>query len=223
VFEPGSASGTVKFPPDKLIKCIIGEVKRHNGLVVVDEVTTGFGRTGKWYGFNHYDLEPDIVACGKGLGNGYPISAVAMKRRIADELEAKQFHYVQSHQNDPLGCAVVKEVIATIKEERLVERSARLGRQLFSDLCRLAERCDFVQEVRGRGLMICMQLCEDVPGSPNSTLIFREMLRRGFLIGYHPTHNVIRFFPSLTIKEEEITNLVGNIERVLNEQAHEFD
>ena len=223
VFEPGSASGTVKFPPDKLIKGIIGEVERHNGLVVVDEVTTGFGRTGKWYGFNHYDLEPDIVACGKGLGNGYPISAVAMKRRIAEELEAKEFHYVQSHQNDPLGCAVAKEVIATLKEEKLVERSARLGRRLFSDLCRLAERFDFVHEVRGRGLMIGMQLCEGVPRSPNSTLIFREMLRRGFLIGYHPTHNVIRFFPSLTIEEGEIARLVGTIERVLSEQTQELD
>jgi acetylornithine/N-succinyldiaminopimelate aminotransferase len=221
VFEPGSASGTVKFPPDKLIDLIIGEIQRHDGLIVVDEVTTGFGRTGKWYGFNHYDLEPDIVACGKGLGNGYPISAVAMTRRVADELEAKQVHYVQSHQNDPLGCAVVKEVIATLKEETLVDRSARRGRCILSDLRHIADRCDGVEEVRGRGLMIGMQLCGGVPGSPSSALVFKKLLQRGFLIGYDPAQNVIRFLPSLTIEEEEIAHFIGSLERVLNEQAHE--
>ncbi len=217
MFEPGSASGTVRFPPDKLIDLIIREIKQHDGLVAVDEVTTGFGRTGKWYGFNYYEIKPDIVACGKGLGNGYPISAVVMNRRIADELEAKDFHYVQSHQNDPLGCAVAKEVITVIKEEQLIERSAKLGKKLLSDLRDVAKRCDFVKEVRGRGLMIGMQLCDDVPGNPRSAVVFNKMLRDRFLIGYNLKQNVIRFFPSLTIEEEEIVNLVGNIERVLNE------
>ena len=217
VFEPGSSSGTVTFPPDKLINLIIREMQQHDGLVVVDEVTTGFGRTGKWHGFNHYDLEPDIVACGKGLGNGYPISAVAMNRRIAGALEAKEFHYVQSHQNDPLGCTVAKEVIAILKDEQLIERSARLGKRLWCDLRDVAERHDCVKEVRGRGLMISMQLCDDVQGSPSSAIVFERMLRDRFLIGYNPTQNVIRFLPSLTIDEEEIVNLVGNIEHVLNE------
>ena len=219
VFEPGSASGTVKFPPNKLIDLLVREVKRHQGLIAVDEVTTGFGRTGQWYGYNHYALEPDMVACGKALGNGYPISAVAMTRRIADELEERKFHYVQSHQNDPLGCAVAKEVIAAIKEGKLVERSAKLGRRLFSDLCHLAKRYNFVEEVRGRGLMISMQLLKGVPGSPGSRCIFSKLFHRGFLVGTHPTQNIIRFFPSLTIEEEAIANLVENIECVLNEQA----
>ncbi|NIM98894.1 MAG: aminotransferase class III-fold pyridoxal phosphate-dependent enzyme, partial [candidate division Zixibacteria bacterium] len=86
VFEPGSSSGKVKFPPQKLIQLIVGKIRNSGGLVVVNEVTTGLGRTGKWYGFNHYGIEPDIIAFGKGLGNGYPVSAAAMKKEIAQKL-----------------------------------------------------------------------------------------------------------------------------------------
>jgi len=223
VFEPGSASGTVRFPPNKLIDLLEKEIRLHKGLVVVDEVTTGLGRTGKWYGFNHYALEPDIVVCGKGLGNGYPISAVAMKHQIADELEAGNFHYIQSHQNDPLGCAVAKEVIAAIKEEKLVERSAELGGRLLDNLRNIAEQCGFVEGVRGRGLMVSMQLLDNVQGSRNSKFLFDKMLLRGFLVGCNPTENVIRFLPSLTIEEKEIGNLAGNLEHILNETSDEID
>jgi len=83
-------------------------VKQADGLIVANEVTTGMGRTGKWFGFQHYDIRPDIVCLGKGLGNGYPVSAVAMGQSIAEKSENSGFRYAQSHQNDPLGCAVAK-------------------------------------------------------------------------------------------------------------------
>jgi acetylornithine aminotransferase len=134
VLEPGAASGTVKFPPQKLVDSLVKETKQHNGLVVIDEVTTGLGRTGKWYGFNHYQLQPDIIACGKGLGNGYPVSAIAMGHDIAEKLEKRDFHYVQSHQNDPLACTIAKEVINVIKEEGLIQRSSNMGDYLLSCL-----------------------------------------------------------------------------------------
>ncbi len=108
IFEPGSASGLVKFPPHGLVQTLVGIIRQRGGLLVVDEVTTGLGRTGAWYGFEHYALQPDIVALGKALGNGYPVSAVAMTHDLADRLEQDGFHYVQSHQNDPLGCAIVR-------------------------------------------------------------------------------------------------------------------
>ena len=75
VLEPGSSSGAVRFPPKELIDTMARLTAHHEGLLVVDEVTTGLGRTGEWYGFQHYGLKPDIVALGKGLGNGYPTSA----------------------------------------------------------------------------------------------------------------------------------------------------
>jgi len=126
VLEPGSASGTIRFPSVQLVDLLTKGIRRKNGIVVVDEVTTDMGRIGQWYGFNHYRIEPDIVAYGKGLGNGYPVSAVAMRHDIAEKLEKSGFHYVQSNKNDPLACAVAKEVINVIRDEEVIQRSSSL-------------------------------------------------------------------------------------------------
>ncbi len=214
VLEPGSASGNVKFPPDKLVDFVVKEVKRHGGLLVVDEVTTGLGRTGKWYGFDHYGLRPDIVAFGKALGNGYPVSAVAMKKDVAAALEKREFRYVQSHQNDPMGCAVADEVIRVIEEEGLVERSAVLGNRFLGQLREMSNECGLVTEARGRGLMIAVEFAK-AEGNSTATRAYREMLRRGFLIGYNPRSRVIRFLPPLTIGEKEIENVLENLRSVL--------
>jgi acetylornithine/N-succinyldiaminopimelate aminotransferase len=214
VFEPGSSSGKVKFPPEKLISLLVKEVGNFGGLILVNEVTTSFGRTGKWYGFNHYNIKPDIIAFGKGLGNGYPVSAVAMKKEIATELENNKFRYVQSHQNDPLGCAVASEVIRIIREGDLVTRSHKLGSQLTNLLTELQNRFPFIKEVRSRGLMIGMEFSKP-QNDFNVELVFNEMLKRGFVIGYNPDADLIRFLPPLTIEEGEIEAVAKNLNIVL--------
>jgi acetylornithine aminotransferase len=186
-------------------------VQRRQGLVVVDEVTTGMGRAGAWYGFEHYRLEPDVVALGKGLGNGYPVSAVAMTRDVAQGLEESGFHYAQSHQNDPLGCAVAREVIGVIRELGLIERSERVGAHLLGELRRVAERRDGVREVRGRGLMIAMELERGMP----AISVYSELLERGFIVGCKPAANLLRFYPPLIIGEEEIAGLLESLDQVL--------
>ena len=219
VFEPGSSSGKVKFPPDKLIDLLVKEIRDSGGLIIVDEVSTGFGRTGKWYGFNHYGIEPDIIAFGKGLGNGYPISAVAMKREIAQELEGRNLRYVQSHQNDPLGCAIASEVIKIIREDDLVSRSHALGSKFIGRLNELGNGLPFVKEIRGRGLMASIELSESKPNL-NVESISNQMLKRGFIIGFNPNASLMRFLPPLTIPEKEIENMVESLDHVLTGQAH---
>lgn len=214
VFEPGSSSGQIRFPPKKLIQLIFKEVENSGGLIIVDEVTTGFGRTGKWYGFNHYKIRPDIIAFGKGLGNGYPVSAVVMKNEIATELENNKFHYVQSHQNDPLGCAIANEVIQIIREEDLVNRSDKLGVKLIGYSNQLKTRYSFVKQVRGRGLMVGMEFSKS-NDNLDVELLSNEMLKRGFIVGVNPNANVIRFLPPLTIEEHEIEALIENLGIVL--------
>jgi acetylornithine aminotransferase len=101
VFEPGgSGSSFVRFPPGDVVQAIVSRIRQAGGWIVANEITTGMGRTGKWFGFQHYNIQPDIVALGKGLGNGYPVSAVAMRRDMAEKLEESGFRYAQSHQND---------------------------------------------------------------------------------------------------------------------------
>jgi len=141
-----------------------GIVQRWQGLVIVNEVTTGLGRTGVWCGYRHYGLRPDIVALGKRLDNGYPVSAVVMVQDVAGSLENGAFRYAQSHQNDPLGCAIASEVIAVMREEGVVGRSNRVGTRFVRELGLLGERHRAVKEVRGKGLMIATEWEEDCEG-----------------------------------------------------------
>ncbi len=217
VFEPGSASGQVKFPPKPLVQYLANRVKEQRGTIVVNEVTTGMGRTGKWFGFQHYGLEPDMVALGKGLGNGYPVSAVAMAQSIATQLENHGFHYAQSHQNDPLGCAIASEVITVLREEKLIERSRRIGIRFQEGLRQLGARYPIVADVRGRGLMLALQF-ENRRGMSAAT-IYRELLDEAFLVGYYPTANLLRFDPALTIAEEDIALLLEKLKQILENKS----
>ncbi|MGD9030162.1 MAG: aminotransferase class III-fold pyridoxal phosphate-dependent enzyme [Anaerolineae bacterium] len=216
VFEPGSARGLVRFPPTQLLQALADRVEQASGLIVVDEVTTGLGRTGAWYGFQHYGLRPDIVALGKGLGNGYPVSAVALTGDISRRLEDSSFHYAQSHQNDPLGCAMAKEVITVLREDGLVERSAEVGAGFLRELQRLGERHKVIKDVRGRGLMIALEFSDNNEPSL-ATLTYRRLLERGFPVGCKPTFNIVRFYPPLTIGTDDIARLLKELQRFLEQ------
>lgn len=214
MFEPGNSSGLVRLPPQQLVQTLVSLVKQQQGLVVVDEVTTGLGRTGAWYGFQHYALQPDIIALGKGLGNGYPVSAVLMSQKIADSLASSAFRYAQSHQNDPLACAIAREVITVIREDGLVERSNRVGTYFLQELEHLEKRHNIVKQTRGRGLMIALEFEADNEHF-SVTSVYHELLEKGFLVGYNPEANLLRFYPPLTIKEEDISQLLENLDHIL--------
>jgi acetylornithine/N-succinyldiaminopimelate aminotransferase len=207
IFEPGCTGGLVKFPPRRLIENLAQLVKQQEGLIVVDEVTTGMGRTGTWYGYEHYSLQPDIVALGKGLGNGYPVSVVVMSPMVAEELETMEFHYAQSHQNDPLACAVAREVIRVIREEGLVERSKKVGSYFLKELCDLVEKYDVMKEARGRGLLLGLEFHDD-RDSFSLQRMFLRLFEAGFIVGYKPIACLLRFLPPLTIQEKDIALLL---------------
>lgn len=214
VFEPGgSGSGFVQFPPKQFVEDLVDRVKQKGGLLVVNEITTGFGRTGKWCGFQHYDIQPDIVSFGKGLGNGYPVSAVAMRQDIAEQLEQSGFRYAQSHQNDPLGCAVAKEVITVLRDEHLIERGQALGSFFLVGLNRLVEKHQVLKEARGRGLLLALEFYpHDVM---TVTSAYHALLQQGFLVGYYPAGNILRFDPALTMREPDIESLLECLDSML--------
>jgi len=212
VFDSGNMHGTVRFPPDGLVRRIAERVRESGGLLVVNEITTGMGRTGKWFGFEHYGLSPDIVALGKGLGNGYPVSCVALVPPAAEHVESPGFRYVQSHQNDPIACAVATEVIAVIREEELVERSRHVGARFLDRLQSLARAAGAVREARGRGLMIVLELNTDRASAASA---YRALLDRGFLVGMNEEFNLIRFYPPLTIGESAIDGLLDALPKAL--------
>jgi acetylornithine aminotransferase len=210
VFEPGSASGFVRFPPASLVRNIIDIVRAQGGKIVVNDVTTGMGRTGAWFGYNHYSIEPDLVAIGKGLGNGYPVSALAINRETAGELADGTFKYMQSHQNDPLGAAVALEVIKVLADEDLMTRAADLG-ETFLDGVRTLVDGKHVAEVRGRGLIFAVEFAEKAVGDR----IYDRLLEKGYIVCNRG--GMFRVDPPLVIEEADFLDFVDVFRSLLDE------
>ncbi len=209
LFEPGSSSGLVRFPSQKLIDKIIKRIKSDNGIIIINEITTGIGRTGKWFGFQHYNIDPDIVAIGKGIGNGYPVSATAVSNNVAKSLENKQYLYSQSHQNDPLGALIAGEVIDTITDGHLLERSEKLGKLIVRRLNNLKNTNSIIKAIRGRGLMIAIELTKQ------AERIHKELLNHGFILVKRSGVEVLRMDPALTIEEQDIELFLEIFEEII--------
>lgn len=214
VLETGGASvEVVKFPGKEFVTKVVGAARDHGSLIIVNEVTTGFGRTGKWFGFMHYDIEPDIVVTAKGLGNGFPISAVSVSQEVAKRFSKDPVMYLQSHINDPLGCAVALEVTRIIDEENLVEKSRKTGKYFKEQLEAVKEKYpDKVKDVRGRGLILALEFAAHIDGRSLNDQLFEL----GFLVGFKA--NVLRFLPPLTIKPADIDKFTGALDTLLNQK-----
>ncbi len=208
VFEPGSSSGFVRFPPKAVIKSITQRVRGNGGKVIANEVTTGTGRTGKWFGYQHYEIVPDMIAVGKGIGNGYPVSVAVIDGATVEELDRKSFKYGQSHMNDPLGAAIVREVVRIITEEDLIAESYRKGEVFLNQLRSLVD-AETIPEVRGRGLMMAV----DVPNPERASAIYEQLLRRGFIVSNRKT--AFRIDPPLIISEMEFGGFIDSFRDIL--------
>ncbi len=198
VFEPGSAAGFVRFPPPALIQNIVAIVRSRNGKIIVNDVTTGVGRTGKWFGFQHYPIQPDMVAIGKGIGNGYPVSVAVLSRGIVDELGDNTFTYSQSHQNDPLGAAVANEVIQVIEDGGLIKQTERKGKQFLGRLNTLMSN-EIVLDVRGRGLMFAVDFVNERVGDA----VYNDLVEKGYIVCNR--RGSLRIDPPLIITEDEFS------------------
>jgi acetylornithine aminotransferase len=214
LLEPGSSGGLVRFPPNPLVSAIASRVRDSDGLLLINEVTTGVGRTGRWFGFEHYGLRPDIVALGKGIGNGYPVSVAALGPRVVKKLGDRDVPYAQSHQNDAAGAAVVRTVLRTIREGGLVERGREMGEVLRAGLERVAARTKAIKEIRARGLMVAVELRDGEAGAHTSR-VHRELARRGFIVARRPGTSVLRLDPALTVERDDVDRFVATLEEVL--------
>ncbi len=211
VLEPGNAWGFIRYPGSEFVKAIADGVNKNGGLLMANEVTTGFGRTGKWFGYQHYDYNPDIISVGKALGNGYPVSGVAISAKVAELFRNSPFRYAQSHQNDALGCAVGLEVIRTMEREDLITQSYEKGLYFKQELIPLQARYHHaIAEVRARGLMIGVELESSEKGDE----LYNRLIDKGFLVGLKD--KTIRLMPPLIIEKMQIDLLVAAMDEILS-------
>ncbi|KMQ50384.1 Acetylornithine aminotransferase [Chitinispirillum alkaliphilum] len=216
VFEPGSSLGLVRFPPANLIQQIVSNIRRNGGIVIANEVTTGTGRTGKWFGYQHYGFIPDIVAIGKGLGNGYPVSCVAISEEIVNRINPDRFHYAQSHQNDPLGAAIAKQVIEILETEDLLDRANEIGSMISRKLEEIRSKYGIIKEVRHRGLMIAIEFEENEECS-FAQMINSKLLEKHIILVKRPGYEVFRIDPALTIELKDVEYFLKSLETAIAE------
>jgi len=211
VLETGGASIVpVKFPDSDFIKKLVETAIQNKCYIIAEEVTTGMGRTGKWFGFQHYDIVPQIVVTGKGLGNGFPISAVTLDMPTTQAFESAPFRYAQSHQNDPLGCAIGMEVIQIIEDECLIQACNETGDYFKEKLDQLKEKHHSkIKEIRARGLMLAIEFERDVEAEKIGDCLFDC----GFIVGCKA--NALRFMPPLVIQKEDIDCLIRKLDEII--------
>ncbi len=207
IVEPFQGTAGNVIPPDDFLPAV-KEIARANGaMFIADEMITGFARTGKMWGVEHSGVEPDIMTVGKGMGSGFPVSGVLLSDELATaEPFAKPSASSSSYGGNPLAAVAVAETIRTIRRENLVENSRVVGALMLRRLLELKEKYEFIGDVRGRGLLIGVELVRDRKTKEEmnrgvTEIIFKEALKRGLLMmGYFPH---VRINPPLVISEEQ--------------------
>ncbi|MBM7582155.1 acetylornithine aminotransferase/acetylornithine/N-succinyldiaminopimelate aminotransferase [Caldicoprobacter guelmensis] len=176
-------------------------------LLILDEVQTGMGRTGKLFAYQHFGIQPDIITLAKGLGGGVPIGAIIAKESAASAFEPGS--HGSTFGGNPLACAAATAVITTLLNEGLIDRCAQLGEYFKQRLLYLKDKYPFIKDVRGKGLMLGMELDPSIPGKE----IVKEALNHGYIINC-AGHNTLRFVPPLVITQQEIDGLIDALEQI---------
>lgn len=176
-------------------------------LLIVDEVQTGIGRTGTLFGFEQYGILPDVVTLAKGLGGGVPIGAILARGAAASAFEPGD--HGTTFGGNPLSCAAGIAVLTALFEENLIEEAARKGQVFHAKLKALKDKYPFITEVRGKGLMLGMELDPAVPGKT----IVAKAFEQGFIINC-AARNTLRFVPPLVIALDQIDGLINTLDRI---------
>ncbi len=208
ILEPIQGEGGVILPSDDYLKNVRQICNTNNILLILDEVQTGMGRTGRLFAYEHYGITPDIMTLAKGLGGGAPIGALLATEKVASAFQPG--NHASTFGGNPLVCAsAIATLDAVLEDGYLLDHCKRTGRYFREKLLTIKERYPkIVVDVRGKGLIIGMELTID------GTDIVKACLERGFLINC-TAGNVLRFTPPIIIKEDEIDKLIAALKEVL--------
>lgn len=192
---------------------------RHGVLLIADEVINGFGRTGKMFALEHWNVVPDIMTIGKGMSSSYlPLGAAVARQEVADAFAGKLLQHVHTHAGHPVAAAVGLKNIEIIEKERLVENSANVGAYFKEKLHELQSKHEIVGDVRGLGLMLSLELVADrrtkAPFDPELQLVDQlnvQFKQRGLILRAH-SNIIINMSPPLCITKDEVDEIVEKID-----------
>jgi len=238
IAEPivGATIGAV-VPPKEYYPIITEICNKFSLLFIDDEVMTGFGRAGKWFAINHWDVIPDIITIGKGISSGYiPLAAMATKKEIVDVIKRGSGNFVHGHtfSHHPVSCAVGLAVLKYLKKYNFIEQSAKRGEYLLQKLNELRE-FSFVGDVRGKGLMTAIEFVKDKESKipfPRAFHFTEKILEKAFDKGLilYPSMGFVNGIngdgvmvaPPFIIEEREIDEIVNILQTVFREVENEL-
>jgi predicted acetylornithine/succinylornithine family transaminase len=208
--EPIQVEGGINIPSDDYLTGLRNLCNEKNLLLIFDEVQTAMGRTGKFFGYETFGVEPDIITMAKALGGGVPIGCMATKSHIAESLTPGS--HASTFGGNPLVCSAALASINTIVDDKLAENAQRMGKYLMQKLLSLKEKFSMIKDVRGRGLVIGVEL-----GIEGKELV-NQAIKSGLILNCIGT-NVIRFVPPLIINESHVDEAMAIFEKVLSENV----
>ncbi len=204
--EPIQGEGGVNCPSEGYLKSLREICDESGILLIFDEVQVGMGRTGKLFAYEHYGMEPDIVTLAKSLAGGVPIGAFLTREKVVEAFHPGD--HASTFGGNPLATAAGVAAVSAILEEGMLENCEKVGEHFLGKLEEMKKKFPFVQNVRGKGLILGMELKMDGGN------IVKEMMQRGFLINC-TMGNVLRFLPPLIVTKREVDQLIEALEDVL--------
>jgi ornithine--oxo-acid transaminase len=208
LLEPIQGEAGVIVPPAGYLRAVQELCQRNNVLLLMDEIQTGLGRTGKLFAYQHEAIRPDVVIIGKALGGGmYPVSSILADRVLMDLFQSGE--HGSTFGGNPLGAAVAVEALDVLVDEKLIENAADQGEYMLQRLSTFVS--PFIQEVRGKGLLIGIELVPEAGGARH----FCEALKERGLLCKETHEDVIRFAPPLIIDRETINWALTILEEIL--------
>jgi len=210
MLEPIQGEGGVNVATIEYLHAARELADEYGAMLILDEVQTGLGRTGKWFGYQHFDVQPDIITMAKALGGGMAIGAMMATKQVAASLVPGT--HASTFGGNPMACAAAIAVIEAVEEEHLLENASKMGQYATEKLTGLKEKHSIIDHVRGIGLMIGIQLND--AGSE----IANKCLESGLRINC--THEtVLRFMPSMTVTKDQIDEAIEILGNVLDQES----
>jgi 4-aminobutyrate aminotransferase-like enzyme len=223
--EPIQARGGINIPPQEFLPLLRKLCDEHDALLILDEIYTGFGRTGKWFTCEHSGVIPDVICLGKALTGGFPLSACVGRADVMDvawPVSTGEAIHTSTFLGHPVGCTMALAQIAEIRRLKLCERSKQLGQRLLAKLAELRTPHSALRvSARGVGLLTGLELvnADASPATAETLRVIKAMLHRGYILLPEGEHgNVISLTPPLTITESQLAQTVVQLQHVLNRE-----
>lgn len=232
IFEPVTGANGIIVPPDDYFPALEKICKKWEILMIADEVMSGFGRTGKWFAVDHWNLVPDILTVAKGITSGYvPLGATVASKDIGDRFKEQFFSHGATYTGHALACATAVQVLQVYQEDNLLERAAEMGRYLLERAIELKDKHPCIGDVRGLGLFVGLELVKNrktrepiIPvaakitkGTNPKLMVANKLMELGMIAMAANPSNVIAMAPPLIVSKDEIDEGVSILHQALSE------